>query len=59
MFTVALPGLPLVKSSGSEDLSMVTVKSSFPSTILSLVIGTSNGTVVSPAGNVTVYGPDP
>ena len=58
MFTVALPGLPRVTPVGSEDGSMVTVKSSLPSTTLSSVIGTSNGTVVVLAGNVTVYGPE-
>ena len=56
--TVALPGLPRVRSSGSEDGSIVTVKSSSPSNISSSFIVTSNGTLVSPAGNVTVYGPE-
>jgi len=43
---------------GNEDGSIVTVKSSLPSTILSSVIETFNGTLVCPAGNVTVYGPE-
>ena len=55
---VALPGLPRVTLSGSEDESIVRVKSSLPSNILSSVIGTSNGTLVTPAGNVTAYGPE-
>jgi len=59
MVTVALPGLPRVIPTGREDSSIVTVKSSSPSYMLLAVIGTSNGTVVCPAGNVTVYGPDP
>jgi len=59
MVTVALPGSPRVTSSGSEDSSIVRVKSSSSSNMLSSVIGTSNGTLVVPAGNVTVYGPDP
>ena len=58
MFTVALPGLPRVTPVGSEDSSMVTVKSSLPSTTLSSVIGISNETVVVSAGNVTVYDPE-
>ena len=59
MFTVALPGLPRVTPSGSEDELIVRVKSSLLSSTSSLVIGTSNGTLVTPGRNVTVYGPDP
>ena len=44
---------------GSEDGSIVSVKVSLASDIVSLIIGISNGTVVVPAGNVTLYGPDP
>jgi len=58
MFTVALPGIPRVMPSGSEDGLIVRVKSSSSSNKSSF-IGTSNGTLVVPAGNVTVYGPDP
>jgi len=56
--TVALPGSPRVTPSGSEDGSIVRLKSSSPSYIISSVIGTSNGTLICPAGNVTVYGPE-
>ena len=56
---VALPGLPRVTPSGSKDGLILTVKSSLPSNMLSSVIGTSNGALVVPTGNVTVYGPDP
>ena len=58
MVTVALPGLPRVTLSGSEDESIVRVKSSLPSNRLSSVIGTLNGALVTPAGNVTAYGPE-
>ena len=58
MVTVALPGSPRVTPAGSEDVSIVRSKSSLPSNMLSLFIGTSNGTLVTPAGNVTVYGPE-
>ena len=57
--TVALPGFTRITPSGSEDWSIVTVKCSFPSKVLSGVIPTSNGTLVTPAGNVTLYCPDP
>ena len=43
---------------GSEDGLIVSVKVSFISCILSSFIGISNGTLVVPAGNVTVYGPE-
>ena len=58
MVTVALPGSPRITSSGSEDGSIVTVKSSSPSTIVSSFIGTLNGTLVVSAGIVIVYGPE-
>ena len=58
MVTVASPGVPTVTPVGKDGL-IVSVKSSSPSNILSSVIGISNGTIVSPAGNVTVYGPEP
>jgi len=57
--TVALPGLPRVTLSGSEDESIVRVKSSFPSYVPSSVIGISSGTLCVPAGNVTVCIPEP
>ena len=42
----------------SEDTLIVRLKFSFPSNTLSSVMGTSNGTLISPAGIITVYGPD-
>jgi len=36
----------------------VRLKSSFGSNMLSSIIGTSNRTLVSPAGTMTVYGPE-
>ena len=56
--TVAWSGLPIITSPGSEDESMLSIKFSLPSDIPSSFIGISNGTLVSPAGNVTVYGPE-
>ena len=56
--TVAWRGLPAVTSLGSEDKSMVNLKISFPSKMLSSFTGTSNEAIVTPAGNITVYGPD-
>jgi len=43
---------------GVDDGSMVTSNTSFPSQMLSSFIGTSKGTLVCPAVNVTVYGPE-
>ena len=56
--TTADPGIPTVPPVGSEDESIVSIKFSLPSNIISLFIGISNGTLVIPAGNVTVYGPE-
>ena len=56
--TVALSGLPSVTPSGSENGSIVILKSSLPSNVLSSFIETSNGTLIVPAGNVIVYGPE-
>ena len=58
MVTVAWPGLPTLTPLGSEDDSIVIIKFSSLSNISSSVIGISNGTLVSPAGNMTVYGPE-
>ena len=58
MVTVANPGLPRVTPEGSELWSIVRVNSSLLSSMVSLLIGTSNVIVVTPAGNVTVYGPE-
>ena len=55
---VALPTAPTLQSAGSEDGSIVMVKVSLPSNILSSFIGTLNEALVSPARNVTVYGPE-
>ena len=43
---------------GRDDESIVRVNSSFPSKILSSVIELLNETLISPAGNITVNGPD-
>ena len=58
MVTVASPGLLQFTLVGSEVSSIVSIKSSLISYILSSFIGTSNVAVVCPAGNVTVYGPE-
>ena len=58
MVTVAWPGSPTVTPVGSEDGLIVSIKLSLPSNMLSSYIGISNGTLVTPAGNVTVYGPE-
>ena len=57
MITVASSGVPTLTPVG-KDGSIVSMKSSSPSYTISSVIGTSNGTLVSPAGNVTMYGPE-
>ena len=59
IFTVALPGLPWVTSSGNDPGTIIILKFSLFSNMLSSTIGMSNGTVVTPAGIVTVYGPGP
>jgi len=56
--TVATSGLLTVTLSGSEDELMESVKISLNSNIRSSFIGTSNGTLVTPAGNMAVYGPE-
>ena len=56
--TLAVSGTSLVTPSGSEDWLIVRVKSSLISTRFSLFIGTLNETLVCPALNVTVYGPE-
>ena len=57
MVTVEAPGLPTPTLLGSAVELIVRVKISSPSQMLSSVIETSNGTIVCPAGNMTVYGP--
>ena len=53
---VVLPGSATPTLLGSEDESIVRVKVLFPSHIISSLIGTLNGILVTSAGNVTVYG---
>ena len=55
--TVAAPGLPRVTSLGNDPCAIIILKSSLFSNMLSSTIGMSNGTVVTPAGIVTVYAP--
>jgi len=56
--TVAAPGLPRVTPPGSDDGSIVIVKSSLVSNTSSSFIGMLNGTLVCPAVNETLYGPE-
>ena len=58
MVTVVWLGLPMVTPLGSEDWLMVSTKFSFSSSRLSSFKETLNGTLVTSAGNVTVYGPE-
>ena len=57
--TVAELESPTIILLGSEDELMVRVNFSLPSTVVSSLIVTLNVTRVCPAGNVTVYGPEP
>ena len=56
--TVAILGLPRLTLLGSELFIIVSVKDSSPSCIVSLIIGTSNIALVTPAVNVTLYSPE-
>ena len=58
MVTVASSGVPTLTPVG-KDGSIVSMKSSSSSYTISSIIGISNGTIVSPARNVTMYGPEP
>ena len=58
MVTVASSGIPTLTPEG-KDGSIVSIKYSSPSNMTSSIIGISNETIVSPAGNVTMYGPEP
>ena len=58
MVTVDLPGLPWKTLPGDELFLIVRINLSSPSNILSSIIGTLNETLVTPAGNVTLYGPE-
>ena len=59
IFTVAVPGLPRVTSSGNDPGIIIILKSSLPSNVLSSTIEMLNGTMVVAAGIVIVYGPGP
>ena len=56
--TTARPGVIRFTRLGNERCVMVRRNSSSSSNILSSLNGTSNETLVSPAVNVTVYGPE-
>ena len=43
---------------GSELFIIVSTKDSFPSSIVSLITDILNATLVTPAGNMTSYGPE-
>ena len=58
MITVALLQLLVVMLSGSEALLTIRVNSSLSSNTLSSFIETLNDTLVTPAGSVTLYGPE-
>ena len=58
IFTTVWLGSLTIILSGSEDWLMVRVKFSLISASLSSVIATSNETLVSPAVNVMLYGPE-
>ena len=52
-------GSPHKTLAGSEDNVIVRLKFSMPSDILSSIIEIASEILVNPAGNVTVYGPQP
>ena len=56
--TVVRLVLPMATPLGSEDWLMVSTKFSFSSRMSSSFNETLNGTLVTPAGNVTMYGPE-
>ena len=57
MITLALLGLPEATSLGSDEL-IVSIKISLSSNILSSFTEILNGTLISPAGSMTEYGPE-
>ena len=57
IFTKTVSGEPRIARLGNDDRSISSRKFSSISNILSLIIGTSNVALVTPAENVTVYGP--
>ena len=58
MVTIAWPGLLTLTLLGNEGTLISICISSLFSNILSSVIGIFNEAIVTPAGNVTIYGPD-
>ena len=58
MVTADCLGLLMVTRSGTELDIMLRLNVSLLSNVSSLVILTSNGTLVFPAGNITLYGPE-
>ena len=59
IITVTWSRLLTVTPLVSEDESIITLKYSFPSNKLSSVIEICKKALVSPAANVTEYGPEP
>ena len=57
MVTVVTLGLPMVTPLGSEDWLIVSTKFSFSSRMSSSFKEILNGTLVTIAGNVAMYGP--
>ena len=58
MVTVAWWGVPSLTLPGNDDELIMSIKYTSISNVLSLIIGILNATIVTPAGNVAVYGPE-
>ena len=58
MIITVLFGTPVVMLLSNELLSIISSKVSLSSNILSLTIVMLNDTLITPAGNVTLYGPE-
>ena len=58
MVNVVLLVPPTLTPLGNEDELMVSVNVSLISHIPSSIIGTSNVTLITPVGNMTVYSPE-
>ena len=58
MVTVAVPEVLVITLSGNVLLLILTIKSSLPSNILSLLIEIFNNTVVTPVEKVMLCGPE-
>ena len=58
MIIMTLLGLPVVTPSGNESVLIAILKFSLSSGISSSYIMILNNTLVTPAGNVTLYGPE-